>query len=640
MTNELVKNTNCLTFYSNSNTNSTITWVTDGTSSPQFEYSYDMTNWNTWDYSALTFKGANDALYLRGKNYVENNGEKSYTIGSDSNNHFAITCSSHDVFCKGNLMHLIDYNETLEELPLLCKFSYLFLNCEGLLSCQMMTLGASALSTASTATNTYAYMFSGCTNLMFGPELPALNLTKYCYAFMFANCSSLRSAPVLEATTLNTYCYDNMFVKCTSLTHASSLNATTLKTSCYRGMFSGCTSLIQGADISVSSIEESACSGMYASCTSLTIAPSLSFNSVKANGCKLMFANTNLKVAPDFYCESIGNNCYNSMFSGCTQLQIAPLLPSTTTTQYCYDSMFYGCSNLWVAPEISASTLNNYCFSNTFRNCSNLKFAAVCYTTNSARYTPYTNMFIGCPSQGVLLRGTSGDDIRSDAGNTSWYLYQKQYLNMEDATFRWYYTYNNSTGIKPFIFDEAFGEVGDANSGTTATNTRQFTEIYFNNGGLLSYGETTLTKDMINESEKNQVTRIIVGDNVAHIHHDFAKDLPNLSEVVIGNHVFSIGNNAFSNCPSLVSIVLGKNLRVVGYSAFSQLNNLSTIYLLSPYLTHNNACLNNSFTRLQGSHMTLEHYCSANDAEYFYNYIRYGNGNSSLSIIDGNSSSE
>lgn len=55
---------------------------------------------------------------------------------------------------------------------------------------------------------------------------------------------------------------------------------------------------------------------------------------------------------------TLRNNCYNSLFRGCTSLATAPELPATTLTQGCYSMMFYGCSNLnyvkCLATDISA----------------------------------------------------------------------------------------------------------------------------------------------------------------------------------------------------------------------------------------------------------------------------------------------
>lgn len=77
----------------------------------------------------------------------------------------------------------------------------------------------------------YKNMFTGCTNLVEAPDLPAIKraassytLSLGCYYGMFYNCSSLIKAPIIDATT--TYGYTTaavsslayMFYGCSSLT--------------------------------------------------------------------------------------------------------------------------------------------------------------------------------------------------------------------------------------------------------------------------------------------------------------------------------------------------------------------------------------------------------------------------------------
>ena len=90
----------------------------------------------------------------------------------------------------------------------------------------------------------YQAMFSGCSNLLSAPELPATILGYSPYRSMFRNCSSLVKAPsILPATTLTGWAYAYMFYGCTSLIDAPELPAETLSKACYWNMFYGCTSL-------------------------------------------------------------------------------------------------------------------------------------------------------------------------------------------------------------------------------------------------------------------------------------------------------------------------------------------------------------------------------------------------------------
>ena len=49
------------------------------------------------------------------------------------------------------------------------------------------------------------------------PELPATTLASQCYAYMFQGCSELTAAPVLPAEILAEKCYEYMFIGCTAL---------------------------------------------------------------------------------------------------------------------------------------------------------------------------------------------------------------------------------------------------------------------------------------------------------------------------------------------------------------------------------------------------------------------------------------
>ena len=63
---------------------------------------------------------------------------------------------------------------------------------------------------------------------------------------------------------------------------------------------------------------------------------------------------------------TLADDCYSSMFSGCTNLTSAPALPATTLASRCYSSMFYGCSSLTQAPALPATALARSCYSSMF----------------------------------------------------------------------------------------------------------------------------------------------------------------------------------------------------------------------------------------------------------------------------------
>ena len=73
------------------------------------------------------------------------------------------------------------------------------------------------------------------------------------------------------------------------------------------------------------------------------------------------------------------------MFIGCAGLTTIPsnLLPATTLSDNCYSSMFWGCTGLVETPEgwylPAQTTATNSC-SNMFANCSKLHKMAISYS--------------------------------------------------------------------------------------------------------------------------------------------------------------------------------------------------------------------------------------------------------------------
>ena len=111
--------------------------------------------------------------------------------------------------------------------------------------------------------------------------------------------------------------------------------------------------------------------------THLIDASNLNFgqiSSVTQNCYNSMFYGcTSLTTAPELPATTIADSCYQYMFQGCTSLTTAPAtLPATTLTDFCYDSMFYGCTSLTMAPELPATTLSQVCYQNMFKDCTSL----------------------------------------------------------------------------------------------------------------------------------------------------------------------------------------------------------------------------------------------------------------------------
>ncbi len=211
----------------------------------------------------IVFGGSNGALRLRGMSALGTAAGISYGSGS-TDVYSSIKFGKENVYvsCAGDIRTLVDYS-----------------NHEN----------------AKTDRARFCRLFTGCTNVLSTPDLPAMTLADGCYKSMFSGCKGLTTAPDLPATTLADKCYYSMFSGCKGLTTAPDLPAMALTYCCYCSMFSGCTGLTS---------------------------------------------------APDLPAMTMATWCYKSMFSGCTGLSSAPVLPATTLDTSCYWLMFSGCTNL------------------------------------------------------------------------------------------------------------------------------------------------------------------------------------------------------------------------------------------------------------------------------------------------------
>lgn len=195
----------------------------------------------------------------------------------------------------------VDVGDNFENYSTPARTLSMFKNCSGL------TDASNLIFPSGVNNSCYHSMFSGCTNLIATPELPATELARACYYHMFEGCEKLTTAPVLPATTLAENCYGGMFAGCTALTTAPKLPATTAVTDCYNSMFKNC---------------------------------------------------TGLKTAPELPATTLANGCYANMFAGCINLTTAPDLPAPVLVESCYYYMFDACVRLahikCLATDISA----------------------------------------------------------------------------------------------------------------------------------------------------------------------------------------------------------------------------------------------------------------------------------------------
>lgn len=154
-----------------------------------FEYSYDKDVWVKYKSGAIQFVDGH--LYLRGDNpsglSTSTSKKVKFSFGNET-----------EVYCSGNIMHLIGHMEDPVSIP--CNYCFY-------------------------------QLFQNCTQLRSAPELPSKKLTSYCYAYMFNGCTSLDSAPELPSLILSSNCYSNMFNGCTNLNYIKALFTPTPGTS-------------------------------------------------------------------------------------------------------------------------------------------------------------------------------------------------------------------------------------------------------------------------------------------------------------------------------------------------------------------------------------------------------------------------
>ena len=202
---------------------------------------------------------------------------------------------------------------------------------------------------------------------------------------------------------------------------------------------------------------------MFSGCTALTTAPKLPATTL-TNYCyyEMFRGCTALTTAPELPATTLANSCYWSMFNGCTALTTAPELPATTLVPSCYEYMFQDCTALTTAPSLPATTLADGCYYAMFFGCTSLTTAPALPATTLANYCYYA-MFEGCTSL------TTAPALPA--------------TTLTEACY--YYMFEGCTSIK--LSTTQTGEYQTAyripTSGTGTTATDALTEMFANTGG-------------------------------------------------------------------------------------------------------------------------------------------------------------
>jgi hypothetical protein len=212
----------------------TVTYSVSAGDLPAVEYSTDGSTWTAYS-DPVTLAHAGDKVYFRGTHD---------TYKNSAGNNARFSCSD-DCYIYGNIMSLVNKTDFAATTTFGAgdrNFSRMFSGNTHLKNhpSKDLVLPATVMRSES-----YSYMFNGCTGLTRVPALPAMSLAPSCYESMFYNCTGLTSVPedLLPATTLSESCYNSMFQSCTNLTEAPALLAAQIPPSAYANMFYGCSNL-------------------------------------------------------------------------------------------------------------------------------------------------------------------------------------------------------------------------------------------------------------------------------------------------------------------------------------------------------------------------------------------------------------
>lgn len=266
---------------------------------PQVYYSLDSGNtWVCHDFEESTPAVPNGSIIM----WKGNNSLTSETRGSFS--------SSGGTFeIEGNLASLGNMQPSDVYVPTASYYwSELFKNNTGLTSAENLYIPRVDPYHASARSGMFAYMFSGCTNLVLPPDFShVFEEDKYIsdsmFIYTFADCTSLTTVPNLSPSfsSISTSGCCGMFQNCTSLTTVPKNYLTVELTDylddrknscyCYAYMFQGCTSLVSAPDLLATNVNCQSYLNMFQGCTSLTTSPLMANTRafLRTGGCRQMF---------------------------------------------------------------------------------------------------------------------------------------------------------------------------------------------------------------------------------------------------------------------------------------------------------------------------------------------------------------
>jgi len=362
------------------------------------EYSFDGEEWNTWDKSALKI-GGETSVFIRGNNPGGfNKGQNQFCFFETGNR-------TDTVKVEGNVMHLLNYESDLVELPCSYCFSHLFRDIYTPLDASGLLLPATKLTDYC-----YTFMFGSDSKLTSFPELPADSLAAHCYQQMFYGCSSLTACPELPATKMAEYCYSSMFDGCTGIIATPELPAMEVMQDSYARMFLNCTKLVTGPSaLPATKLGIGSYSNMFSGCSALKTIPDILPAEIATPSCySYMFQYcSSITKAPVIQADSVSFGSFRNMFAGCSALEeVQECLPATTMAMFCYTSMFGSCKALKKAPVLPALTLKDYCYQGMFNGCTSLNYIKMMATDISAE-SCLSSWIYNLPASGTFVKNAA-----------------------------------------------------------------------------------------------------------------------------------------------------------------------------------------------------------------------------------------
>ena len=371
---------------------------------------------------------------------------------------------------------------------------------------------------------------------------------------------------------------NNVFEECTSLTSVTIPDSVT---TIGEWAFSGCTALMSVTiPDSVTTIGECAFSGCTA-LMSVTIGNGVTTIGEHAfSDCKAL-ANvtipdcvTSISYGAFWGCAGLTSvtipdsvtTISGYMFTHCSALKSVTIPDSVTSIGY---GAFEGCAALTsVTIPDSVTTIGD----SAFEDCTGLMSVTIGSGVTTIGYRTFSE----CSALTTLTIGSGVTSIEYGAFRACYSLTNVYYTG----------TYEQWNAIT----------IGSGNESLTGEN------IHFNSSisivivsGKCGYdliwtldntGTLTVsgTGDMHNyysdspwDAYKNEITKLIIGDNVTNIGYAAFSRCYNMTSVTIGGSVASIDDSAFNYCTGLTSVTIPDSVTVIEYSAFAYCRNLTNI---------------------------------------------------------------